>query len=358
MKRVLFVISGMGAGGAERVMSLLVNQGAQDGLEVALAVVSTEGQTYSIDERVSRYFLNKDMPKGRVKSVWTRFSRLRGCIKEYKPDVVVSFLTPCNIYTCLAGIGLGIPVVVSERNDPIRDCPGKVKRWIRNMCYRLASGVIFQTEDARNCFPKSIRAKSEVISNPVKDDLPSADLENREKTAVAAGRLTSQKNYPVMLKAFRLFHDTHPEYALHIYGGGELEERLKSMTRELAIEDCVEFKGIAKDLHDHMVKSGMFVLSSDYEGISNSLLEALSMGLPCISTDCPCGGSRSLIENGVNGLLVPVGDVEKMAEAMAQIADDPAFAVNMGNKARETREAHATAVILRQYYDFIAKNAK
>jgi glycosyltransferase involved in cell wall biosynthesis len=102
----------------------------------------------------------------------------------------------------------------------------------------------------------------------------------------------------------------------------------------------------------------MFVLSSDYEGISNSLLEALSIGLPSISTDCPCGGSRYLIQNGVNGFLVPVGDAEKMAEAMRQIADDPVLAVEMGLKARETRNTHATSVILRQYYDFISQNTK
>jgi glycosyltransferase involved in cell wall biosynthesis len=241
MKKVLFVIGGMGSGGAERVMSLLVNQGAQAGIEVGLALITSDHYAYPIDERVAVYPLCRDMPGGRVQGVFARITRLRRCIKDFKPDVVVSFLTICNIYACIASLGRGIPVVVSERNDPIRDCPNRLKRIVRNLSYRFASGVIFQTADAKACFPAKIGKKSVVIANPVKDNLPEAELANREKTVVAAGRLTKQKNYPMMLKAFQLFHRTHPEYELHIYGGGELEESLKSLTRELDNADCVVF---------------------------------------------------------------------------------------------------------------------
>lgn len=354
MKRILFVISSMQAGGAERVMSLLANYSAASGVETAIALMVSDRVAYDLDPQIKIY-PPAERSRNRFLAMTDRFTWLRSCIKDFKPDAIVSFLTVINIYTRIASVGLGIPVIVSERNDPVRDCTERLKKIARDLCYRLASGVIFQTKDAQEYFSKAIQKKSVVIPNPVKDDLPFADLPNREKTVVAAGRLMPQKNYPMMLKAFRQFADNHPEYQLHIYGDGYQHQQLAQLAEDLEISDRVQFMGIAKDLHQRITRAGMFVLSSDYEGISNSLLEAMSMGLPCISTDCPCGGSRYLIEDGVNGLLVPVGDAESLARAMSRIADDDAFAAGLGQQALKTRDAHKTETIIGKYFDFIKK---
>lgn len=358
MRKVVFVINSMVANGAERVMSLLVNKAAQQGVEVTLVLVTSDKVDYPLSEKVNVHFLAKDLPKNRISASLARFFRLRRIICQQKPDVVVSFLTTCNIYTCLASVGLGVPVIVSERNDPVRDCPSKVRRFVRNVSYRLASGFIFQTKEAKEHFHAKIQSKSTVIPNPVKDGLPFAQLDNREKTVVAAGRLSKQKNYPMMLEAFALFAQTYPQYRLNIYGEGEIEAALKEYAKNLGISDKVTFMGLVSDLHTKIQRAGMFVLSSDYEGISNSLLEAMSMGLPCVSTDCPCGGSRHLIDHGVNGLLTPVGDVAAMAAAMKEIAQADAFAQQLGAKAQETRVTHSADAIIEQYLSFIQQTAR
>ncbi|MBR2309189.1 MAG: glycosyltransferase family 4 protein [Oscillospiraceae bacterium] len=358
MRKVVFVICSMVANGAERVMSLLVNKAAEQGIEATLVLISSDTVDYPLSDKVNVHFVAKDLPKGRIRAAIARFQRLRKVIRDVNPDVVVSFLTTCNVYSCLAAIGLGVPVIVSERNDPVRDCPKKLRRLMRNISYRLASGFIFQTEEAKAHFNSSIQGKSTVIPNPVKDGLPFAEVENREKTIVAAGRLTKQKNYPMMLEAFALFAQSYPQYSLKIFGEGEDKATLKEYAKALGVADKIAFMGLVSDLHERIKQAGMFVLSSDYEGISNSLLEAMSMGLPCVSTDCPCGGSRHLIQDGVNGLLVPVGDAPALAAAMKKIAESDAFAQSIGKQAQQTRKTHAAETIIEQYFTFIRKTAK
>lgn len=346
ISRIMFVISSMAANGAERVMSLLVNESAKQGIESLLILVSQDTVEYTIDPRVKIVYAGGTDTFQRIKNI-------RKQIKNFCPHVIVSFLTTCNIFSCVAAIGSGVPVIVSERNDPVLDCPSKLRRRIRDIAYQTAAGSIFQTEEAAGYFSKSIRKKSVIIPNPVKDNLPTVDLKKSRQEFVAAGRLTKQKNYPMMIKAFSAFVKDHPGYILKIYGEGELRNDLQELINSYGLQSQINLEGIVLDLHDRMMTANAFILSSDYEGISNSLLEALSMGLPCISTDCPCGGSRHLISNNDNGLLVPVGDVEALSKAMALIADQPSFAWELGRNAEKTRETHSEENIITQYFSFI-----
>ena len=346
--RMMFVISSMSANGAERVMSLLVNKACEQGNDVALVLVSRNIVSYPLDERVRIKFVG-------ASSTFERIANLRKQMKQFEPDVVVSFLTTCNMYSCIAALGLGIPLVISERNDPIKNCPSSKRRLVRNIVYRFASGSVFQTEDAAKCFPKAIQRNAVIIPNPVKDNLPFVDYTAHSQEIVAAGRLVAQKNYPMMLEAFKLFKDRFPNYILKIYGEGEEKEKLQNLAKSLHIETDVHFEGLVHDLHERIRTASMYVLSSDYEGISNSLLEALSMGLPCVSTDCPCGGSRHLINSERNGLLVPVGDAKAFAAAMERIASDSTYAETLGKEATKTRVSHAEERIIANYFGYIEK---
>jgi len=353
-KKILFLISSMTNNGAERVMSLLVNKSVADGHTVELALQSNNIVEYDLNPTAKVKFVGSS--KKGLFAIFDRLHLLKKEIRTFKPDVIVSFLTTCNIYACLANVGQKSKLIISERNDPINDCPSKLRRIIRNLSYRLADGVIFQTDFAKQCFSKRIQDKSVVIPNPVKNDLPISNRNNTEKVIVAAGRLTKQKNYPLMIKAFSKFYQTHNDYRLDIYGKGELKDELVALVEELNLSNAVFFKGAVSDLHERIKSAKMFVLSSDYEGISNSLLEAMSMGLPCISTDCPCGGSRHLITNKENGLLVPVNDIDAFAEAMNDIVEHNLCDKMYSENALTTRETHNEKIILSDYFNFIFKD--
>ena len=352
-KKLCFIIPTMHRGGAERVMSILVNAAINKGYEVYLILLSGSGVDYKLDDRINIIKLADHLcGMTGVKGALKRYSLLRKEILALKPDLVVSFTTMCNMYTSVALKNTNIPVAISERNDPIKDCPSRIKRCLRNISYQYADGFIFQTEDAKKHFHKRIQSKAVVIPNPVKQGLPYADTEKAETRIVAAARLTEQKNYPMLLKAFKLFLKDYPEYKLHIYGDGEKKAELVAMCGELKIQNQVIFEGNVPDLHDRIKNAKIFVLSSNYEGISNSLLEAMAIGLPCVSTDCPCGGSRMLIEDDVSGLLTPVGDETAFCDAMKKIAGSPELAHRLGQEAVKAREIYSEETIVQCYFDY------
>ena len=353
-KKLCFVIASMRRGGAERVMSILTGAAVNKGYETHLVLLSNSDVEYDLDKRINIIKIPDIIQDvNGVKGVLKRFSTLKKELLRLNPDIVVSFLTMCNMYVSVALRKTGIPVVISERNDPVEDCPSRIRRCIRNVAYLCANGFIFQTEDAKNYYNKKIQKQSVVIPNPVKQDLPYADTQNAANKIVAAARLTDQKNYPMLLRAFKSFLVDYPDYTLHIYGDGVRRENLIALCRELQIQNQVVFEGKVNDLHSRIKDAKMFVLSSDYEGISNSLLEAMAMGLPCVATDCPCGGSRMLINDGISGLLTPVNDEKAFCAAMKKIAESKELANQLGREAVKVRDNYAEETIIKHYADYI-----
>lgn len=356
-KKLCFVISSMKRGGAERVMSLILNKAVALDHDVSLLLIGDSEIGYDISEKVNIVDLSPQLKNVHgITGVFKRIATIKEALLGIAPELVVSFMTTSNMYVSLALRSTKIPVIVSERNDPVKDCPSIIKRWLRNYCYNFASGFIFQTEDAKKHFGNRIQDKSVIIPNPVKNDLPDANIDSPSKEVVAAAKLMAQKNYPLLLNAFKLFLNDHPDYTLRIFGEGDKKEELVSLCEELNILKNVVFEGNVSDLHDRIKDANMFVLSSDYEGISNSLLEAMAMGLPCITTDCPCGGSRMLIDDGVSGLLTPVGDVEAFYKAMKKIAESKELAIKLSENAKATRETYSEDIILKKYFEFFDKH--
>ena len=250
-------------------------------------------------------------------------------------------------------IGTGIPVFVSERNNPWVMPDVKITRLLRKAMYPLAKGIIFQTEMAKSFFPKYIQRKGIVIDNPVDvSRIPLLYEGSRNYTITAVGRLAPQKNFKLLINAFYMFSKMHDDYCLEIYGDGQLKNELEQQIKELGIAHKVSLCGARKDVLDRIRCSSMFVLTSDYEGVPNVLLEAMCMGMPVISTDCPSGGPRKLIEDGINGLLTPVGDCDELVKRMDSLCD-VAYASSLSKEAYKVREKFTNPDIFVQWERYI-----
>lgn len=352
-RKIVFVIYSLGIGGAERVLSVLANSLNRNGYDVSIILTLADRIVYDVDSSVKIYNLEgeKITKKTFFSRIKTRIKNLRNKILEINPDIVISFTSNINAETSFALRGIKIPLIVSERNDPRLDPQGAVKRFLRRIAYKRPNGFVFQTPDAQNYFSRKIQKRSRIILNPLTQKLPEPNVDKREKRVVAAGRLEPQKNYKLLLDAFAEFVKTHSEYILEIYGAGN--QNISSIIQEKGLQDKVVLKGFLSTVLDDIKTAGMYVLSSDYEGLPNSLMEALALGIPSISTDCPCGGPRLLINNGENGLLVPVNDVCALSKAMSFVADNQEVAKQMSINAVKLRETANIDAITKQWIEYI-----
>lgn len=331
--KIVFVIPNMSGGGTERVVAHLANEYCRRGIETAILLFAGRETAYPLDDRIE--IVSVGGPSAGSLSV--RIKRLRAMRQYYtknKNCQIWAFSVMGAVFSVIAAFGLKHFFLVSERNDPDR----YDHKIIRNLAYRFADVIVCQTKYAVDAFPGSIRRKAVVISNPVDVEGLQPYEGIRDHRIVAVGRLEPQKNHKLLLRAFAEFYKTHSEYTVELYGKGVLEAELKSLAQTLGIEKNVCFHGFSDRVKEEINNAAMYVLSSDYEGISNSMLEALALGIPVIATDCPIGGSEMYIENGVNGLLVPVGEVRPMADAMSRIADDREFGARIGREGCKLRE--------------------
>ncbi|MDD6628232.1 MAG: glycosyltransferase [Lachnospiraceae bacterium] len=340
MDRIVFVIPDMPGGGTERVVAYLANEYCNRGIPVTILLFAGQETAYPLDERIE--VISVGVPSGG--SIRTRIERLRRMRQFYRDNEkcqIWAFSVMGAVFSAIAAIGQKHFFLVSERNDPNQ----YDHKLIRNLAYRFADVIVCQTPDAVKSFPKGIRRKSMVIPNPIVVEGITPYEGVREKRIVTVGRLNPQKNHCLLIKAFSVFVKKHEDYVLELYGKGELEAELKRYAEELGISDKVILKGFSDHVKEEINRAAMFVLSSDYEGISNSMTEALALGVPTISTDCPIGGSGMFIRDHSNGLLVPVGDDAALAAAMCEIAENPELGLRIGREGRKIREENTVPQI-------------
>lgn len=319
-RKVSFIITDMSSGGAERVMSLIANYFDKQGIKTQILAIKSDRVVYPLNENVKFKFI------GTASNPLRRFFiRLYNIRKETRDsDVVISFLWHCNVYAILATMFSGKKIIISERSDPNKEMRGKFRffKWFRNICYHFVDTIVFQTIDAMNYYKGKIHDKGIVIANPISPNLPKIYNGIRKKKLVAVGRLTEQKNMPVMIEAFSDIHKEFPEYTLLIYGEGELKEKLIQHVKNLGLNDTVKFEGFKNNILDEIYDAKIFLTSSNFEGISNSMLEGLAMGVPVVATDCPVGGARQFVRTEWNGELVPMNDVTEFKNAIKKILSD------------------------------------
>lgn len=314
--KILFYINAIHHGGAERVICNLATQFSEHGEECILATSFRDGWEYSIGEKVKRITLfESQLNCGFLRRNISLVRKLKKILKSEKPDVVLSFMAEPNFRTLIAARGLKVKTIVSVRNDPNREYPNFIFRFLAKHLYKKADGVVFQTEDAKKWFPKSIQKKSKIIFNQVDEVFYNTIYNGERHDIVTTGRLTAQKNHKMLIRAFAAIADKISDNLI-IYGEGELREELEAIIAELHMEKRVFLPGSVKNVADTIKSAKLFVLSSDYEGMPNSLMEAMALGIPCISTDCPCGGPRMLFGDELKDWLVPTGNQDILGEKM------------------------------------------
>lgn len=330
MKKIMFVANRLGGGGAERVLTLLANEFHRNGYEVTVVSFHHYDNPYRVDPLVIEL-----MEESKIQQIL----KLRKTIKRVKPDAIIAFEYHVSMKTVIASTGFNCKVIVSERNDPGGLHSRRALKWLRDYLYGCADVLVCQTNDAKVFFSERIQKKTVIILNPVKENLPRWNTLNHNKTIINFCRLDKQKNIPLLLEAFRKVHEIHPDYFLAIYGSGSEEQRIQDLILAMDLEKSVYLEPFADNIHEIACQCAMYVSSSDYEGLSNSMLEAMAMGMPVICTDCPIGGARMVIKNGVNGILTPVGDPTELSRAINDVIEYQMQAEAMGKEAGHIREA-------------------
>lgn len=354
-KEIVFVSNFFGNGGAARVLSVLAKGFLSQGYQVSLCSYAHDYlDEYELAEGVNHVKFYLKRKKG-LRRKLERIFVLRKELKKHPNAKIVSFEYFVNMQTIVACFGLKNKLIVSERNDPAK-MGGKFPTSIlRNFLYSFCDVLVCQTPDAKAYFPKRIQKKTVVIANPVKQDLPSPFEGVRDKRIVNFCRLEKQKNLKLLIDAFDLFQRKHEGYTLHIYGDGKEKTSLEHYITEKNLFDVVSLHKATFDVHQKVLGAAMFVSSSDYEGLSNSMIEAMAIGLPTVCTDCPCGGAKMIIEHRQNGLLVPVGDVDSLCEAMCEIVEDDSLSMTLSANAEKVKETLSVEKIQGYWTDILEK---
>ncbi len=329
--RIGIFVGSISGGGAERFASTLAS-GLSKKNEVSLITFTRKEHEYPLSKSVKRENLNISINYRGIKKFYS-------FIQKNSYDIYIGIdLMPNILLSSVKLINTKYKVIISERNAPKQTKLNILWKILRFFLYAKADKIVFQTEDARVSYRKVISKKGVVIPNPIRKNIPYRDKKMTCNEIIAVGRLNQQKNYDLLLYAFKSIHEEYPDYKLRIFGQGVEEEHLKNLGQKLKIQDYILFEGYKEELNELMKYSDIFVMTSKYEGMPNALIEAMAMGFPVISSDCPSGGPKALIKDHENGILFKNNNLEQLILSMKEVLGSTQLKEKLSKNAVKIRD--------------------
>jgi len=326
-RTIVFYIATLTRGGAERVIVSLANHFYRQGYRVYMVTLEPDEGLYPMEAGIRQVVVRDSSGRGlwgRLGGALGRITQVRSLLRDTRARALVAFIGKTNLRAVLAGLGLRTKVFVSVRSAPSREYPPGVMRFLARSLFRLADGVVFQSEGARSFFPAAVRRKSRILYNPLSPEYvrETPYRGERRDEIITMGRMDRVKNHALLVDAFSLVVKEKPWMHLTIYGDGPCMKEIRAQVERLGLAGKVALPGDTRNVAEKIRDARIFVLSSDFEGMPNAVAEAFAVGAVVVSTDCPSGGAAALVQDGERGLLVPVGDQEKMAAAIVRILND------------------------------------
>jgi glycosyltransferase involved in cell wall biosynthesis len=357
-KRIVLLQSGLGAGGAEKIVNMIAKHRCSKGDDVHVIAIKgkPEDSFFEYPQNVKVHSMFGDEPEtgSRITSSLRKIIWLRRTFQSIQPDLILSFLTKMN-FLCACSLLWSKPTfLVSERNNPLRQKSGKIWRHLLKFTFARADYIVMQTNGAMSILNGSAKKKAVIIPNPSLALGQTTSTKDPTLDLVAVGRLTHQKGFDILIRALAKVKDTHPKISLTIWGEGEERDPLATLIAENNLANNISLPGNTTVPMDWVNSAKIFVLSSRYEGFPNVLAEAMSAGMPSIAVNCDWGPS-DLIESGKNGLLAPLEDPNALANAITTLLDNPTRQEQFGSEAQETLKAFSESKVLDMWDNVLDK---
>lgn len=342
--RITFITDTLSSGGSERVISVIAN-GLSKKYDVNIICLRGHSSFYNINSNIHLLFLEKELGNSWLK----KFVWLRRNIPD--DSMVIAFMVPVYIFTLSAFLFRHVPTIVSERNDP--NAASLLRKILRRLLIGRSQAIVVQTQDIRKYFPQKLWKKIQIIYNPISSKYiwKSGLIVKKDKTIINIGRLSPQKNHKMLIDAFAIVSKSHPDYKLHIYGEGEIHSEISNYISQKGLSDKVILKGRCNNMEDILPHAEIFVLSSDYEGMSNALVEAMYVGIPVVTTSV--SGTEELIANGKNGYIVPIKDYNALASRICILIENKKLAKSIARNETEIKSKVELNVITKQWESLI-----
>lgn len=337
-----FYIGSLHKGGAERVFVNLAEYFQNKGYEIIMVTQYRKEEEYELADGIRRIISDitpEETGTDRVRNFYRRLKKLHLIWKKEQPDLVLSCAGKNNFMTIVTTMFTRTKPVVSVVGEAKEEYPGRLMRFLANLLFPFAAGVILQTERSGEFFSARVSKTAVILPNSLNPLFMRERFRGeREKRIVSVGRLDANKNHEMMIRAFAGLADRYPDYTLTIYGEGELREALEKLIASLGMKNRIFLPGVIPDVADQIGRASLFLLVSYSEGVSNALIEAMALGLPVIATDVPGGGTQELIRHGVDGWVIPTGDEAALTKAMDMLLSDRELADRLGERAHRIQE--------------------